>query len=399
MRLTVWLALRDLLRNRLPLICNAAVLASVLVPMLVLFGVKNGVFATLTARLLSAPGLLQIDTTGEASLSLADLDEVSGWPDVAFATLKARSMFDFVSVRGTVSRVRADAVVFPTSAGDPILPPGLAPTSDEAVLSEALAAEVKVTVGDEVAVITQSETRSPQLMQTRRVVAIVPADDGEGRLVLLDLASVDRIEAFYDGYALPDQGVPDGRSLATRKTVYEGLRVFAHRIEDLAAIDARLAARFSLRTQSHANEAERLRAFGASLDLALGLAAGIAALGLATALLFSFWGEVQRKRRVLATLALMGLPPTQIALFPLLQAMMTALCGLATAFGLTFLAAMLAEWLFAGSMATAQGLVVLTPGHIALVTVAVLTTVVLTAGAAAAAALRIDPASILRDEV
>ncbi|MGD9294743.1 MAG: ABC transporter permease, partial [Roseobacter sp.] len=72
--LVLRLALRDLFFHKVTLICNIAVLAGVLVPLMVLFGVKNGVYNALIGDLLSNPRNLQIDTSGNAEFTTADAD-------------------------------------------------------------------------------------------------------------------------------------------------------------------------------------------------------------------------------------------------------------------------------------------------------------------------------------
>ena len=98
------LALRELLRDRVGLICNVAVIAGVVVPLLLLFGVKNGVYDALIGRLLSNPATLQIDTAGNNAFTEADLAELRGWPETGFATLKTRSLFDYVNLRSVEAR-------------------------------------------------------------------------------------------------------------------------------------------------------------------------------------------------------------------------------------------------------------------------------------------------------
>ena len=94
------LALKDLTFQKVHLICNVAVLAGVLVPLLVLFGVKNGVYDALIGQLLSNPRSLQIDTSGNTEFLAADADEVRGWAETGFVTLKTRSQFDFAHLFG-----------------------------------------------------------------------------------------------------------------------------------------------------------------------------------------------------------------------------------------------------------------------------------------------------------
>ena len=77
------LALRDLIRDRFFLFCNVAVMVGILVPLLVLFGVKNGVYSALIGDMLADPANLQIDTAGNATLGEAEIALLTRWIAVA----------------------------------------------------------------------------------------------------------------------------------------------------------------------------------------------------------------------------------------------------------------------------------------------------------------------------
>jgi putative ABC transport system permease protein len=106
---------------------------------------------------------------------------------------------------------------------------------------------------------------------------------------------------------------------------------------------------------------------------------------------------VARKRRVLATLALMGLPARGLWVFPLVQALACGVLGLAVSFALYFGAAHVAEALFASGMPDGQGLVSLSFGETVVICAGVLVFVTATALFAARAAAQADPATVLRE--
>lgn len=396
MRLLAELALKDLLRERMQLVCNVAVLAGVLVPLLVLLGVKNGVYDALIGRLLSDPAALQIDTSGNQSFSETDAAEVRGWTETGFVTLKTRSLFDFVNVREVGGRGKRDAILVPSGTGDPTLD-GVALGPGEAVLTASLADQLSLTPGAQVQVITQAEDRPRQLALPLTVVAVLPPERMSGRGVLTDIAVLDLVEAFYDAYALPEYGITAGRDLSTRTPDFEGMRVYARDLTELATLQTRIEQRFNTRTEARTAEVAGVLNLGRNLDLALVLTASVAGIGLAAALVFGFWSEVARKRRVLATLALMGLPARGLWVFPLVQALACGILGLAVSFGLFLGAAAVAEALFAGGMPEGQALVTLSGAEIGGICAGVLVFVTATALFAARAAARADPASVLRE--
>lgn len=399
MPLVLRLALRDLLFHKTHLVCNVAVLAGVLVPLMVLFGVKNGVYNALVGELLSNPRMLQIDTSGNASFTKADAETVRGWPDTGFVTLKTRSQFDFVNVRKQGARGLRDAVLIPSGTGDPTLPDGLALARGQAVVSARLAAQLDIVAGDDIAIFTQAEDRPRQLRLPLRVAAVLPPGRGAGRAVLTDIAVLDLVEAFYDAYALPDHGITQGKPLDRREPDFEGMRIYAVSLDRLAALQNRVESHFGISTEARTARVQNVLRLGRNLDLALLLTAAVASIGLAAALIFGFWGEVARKRQTLASLALMGLGGNRLWIFPVFQALMSAVVALAVSFALLHLAALAAESMFDSGLADAGGLVRITGAQAGLIALAVTGFVMISSLLAARAALRTEPAAILREGV
>lgn len=396
MHLVVRLALKDLFFQKIHLICNIAVLAGVLVPLLVLFGVKNGVYHALIGELLNNPRTLQIDTSGNSSFTTEDAKLVRGWSNAGFVTLKTRSQFDFVNVRLSGGRGKRDAVLIPSGMGDPNLPDGVVLGAGRSAISATMAAQLDVSVGDSIDIITQAEDRPRQLLVPLEVVAILSADRAAGRAVLAEIEVLDLVEAFYDAYALPEYGIDQGKPLSDRAPVFEGMRVYAAGLSELAPLQTRLESQFGIRTEARTGEVQGVLNLGRNLNLALLLTATVASLGLAAALIFGFWGEVQRKRHVLASLALMGLGGQRLWLFPVIQALVSSALALIVSFCLLGLASLAAEQLFDTGLADG-GLVQISAGQILMIMLLVIGFVTASSLFAARAALRIEPAAVLRE--
>lgn len=394
--LIVSLALRDLLRDRLFLICNVAVMVGVLVPLLLLFGVKNGVYQALIGEMLANPATRQIDTRGNATLLPDDIARLEGWPEIAFLTPRPRSQFDLVTLRKDGGRRLAEALVVPTGQGDPTLAALDPPGPGAAAVSALLATQLELAAGDRVQIVARADGRAPLLL-VLTVAGVLPAQVTDGRSLLVPFATVDLIEAYYDSYALPDHGVADGRPLSDRAPAYSGLRVYARDLESLAPLQARIESELGIGTSARTREVESLLGLGRKLDLALGLTASLAALGLAAALVFGFWSDVARKRGAMATIALLGVPGRRLALFPVVQAAATAGLGLAASFALYGGAARAAERLFGGGLPGGASIAVLPLAQGLAIAAGVLGLVLASASLAAWSALRMDPASVLRE--
>lgn len=397
--LIVSLALRDLLRDRFFLFCNVAVMVGILVPLLLLFGVKNGVYSALIGEMLANPANRQIDTAGNATLTPEQIAPMRDWPEVAFLTPKVRGQFDFVNFREKGGRRMRPALLIPSGAGDPSLPDGVTVTGDTVAVSSQLAAQLDLAPGARVQMITQAEGRPRQLVLEATVGAVLPERSTAGRAVLAPFETLDLIEAFYDAYSLPDHGIKGDRDLSERVAAYEGVRLYAHRLEDLAALQARVETHLGLGTLANTRAVESLLRLGRNLNLALALTTGLAAIGLGAALVLGFWSEVARKRNVLAGIALLGVPGRQLALFPVVQAVSTAALGLVISFAVYGVAARLAASLFGQGLPGGARLATIPVEQGALIAGLVLFLVVGASALAAWAAQRLDPATVLREGV
>lgn len=392
------LALRDLWRDRFFFACNLAVMIGVLVPLLVLFGVKNGVYQALVGQLLSNPAMLQIDSQGNAALTDADLAPLHDWPEVSFLVPRTRSQFDYVNLQAkSGGRILRQALLLPTGPGDPNLPQGMVLAEDEVAISNLLAQQMKVAPGDDIVLVTQAEQRPRQLMLPMRIRLILPESAIAGRSVLAPYRTLDLVEAFYDSYALPDYGITQGRPLSERVSRYEGVRLYARDLGQLGALQARVETTLGIATNARTREVNAVLGLGRNLNIALALITVLAALGLTAALIFAFFSDIARKRPALAALAILGIPATSLALLPLIQAAITALAGLTLSFAIYALATLVAVRLFGAGLPPGSSVASISSVQGALIALAVLALVLAAAAAAAWSTLRTDPALVLRE--
>ena len=395
MILAARIALASLWHERIHLFCNVAILAGALVPLLVLFGVKSGIYRALLDDLLSDPNLLHVTTQGDNAFSEDDRAEIAGWPEAAFVALKTRAISDNALIQRPGGDRIAQATLVPSGPGDPLLTDGAKVSEGQVAVSRRLSEQLTIENGAGIRIVARSERRGPLLLDAT-VVDILEPDEMKGYAVLMTPVEMDLIEAYYDGYALPDFGLAEGRPLSERTTSFEGLRLYARGLRDVASLEARIQDRFGVRTHSRALDIEGVLALGRNLDLAFLLIASTAVVGLGAALLFSFWAEVDRKRRVLATLMLVGLRRREIALVPLVQAFAIGVAGILGAFVLFWAAAFIADAMFADRMPGGKSVIELS-AFAALFAVLLPLLIVLTAALfAVRTALGIDPAITLR---
>jgi len=174
-------------------------------------------------------------------------------------------------------------------------------------------------------------------------------------------------------------------------------RSYARQLEDLAALQARIEARLGISTSARTRDVEALLGLGRKLNLALGLTAVLAALGLGAALVLGFWSDVARKKTVLAGIALLGVPGRELALFPVVQALITATLGLVLSFLFYGLAGKAAAGMFGQGLPDGAALAVISTGQALAICAAVLGLVMAAAAVAGWSVLRLDPAHVLRE--
>lgn len=393
------LALADLAHERVHLACAVAMIVGVVAPLAILLGVKTGVFAALMDDLRADREILRVTIPGDHRFDPADADEVRAWAETGFVALNTRAIARRLNVRREGGdRIRGVSLT-PTGPGDPVLDAGATPPQGLTVAaSAALAEQLGLGEGDRLTgMLGRGDPVTDRLTLTLAVAQVLPRRALDGETLLMDPVAMDMIEAFYDGYALPEHGVANGRPLDERSVKYESLRIYARDLPDVAALEARLRARFDIAANSSAARVAGVLSLGRNLDLALSLVAAAALGGLFSALMSTFWAAVQRKRVMLATLGLVGVPPLGLALVPVTQAVATALAGALASLVVLAGFAAAAQALFAGSLPPGASVIRLEAGALALIALAVVALAVAAAGLAARAAARLDPALVIRE--
>jgi putative ABC transport system permease protein len=123
----------------------------------------------------------------------------------------------------------------------------------------------------------------------------------------------------------------------------------------------------------------------------------IGLVGFSLSLGASLWANVDRKRKELSVLRLVGFRTGDIVWFPMIQAFYTAVLGWALAIGIYRLAALAINDMLAGQMAQGQRVCVLLPEHYILALVITVLAAVLAAALAGMRSARIEPSEGLRE--
>ena len=149
----------------------------------------------------------------------------------------------------------------------------------------------------------------------------------QGLSALVPAKFVSDVEAFFDGYAVLELGVPNGAPRETQTARYESFRVYARDLKSVIKAEASIEDLLDVIVRSRSAEIKSLLNLFRNVEIALGVVVACAVLGLAAAMTALFWANVERKRMALAILALLGTPPRRLAMFPVAQSLYFALIG------------------------------------------------------------------------
>ncbi|WP_303193300.1 ABC transporter permease, partial [uncultured Desulfovibrio sp.] len=374
------LACRDYLREALLSACAVLGLAAVLTPLLVLYGVKFGVVQTLTDRLQHDPRNLEVSPVSSGRFTLQDVEKFAARPDVAFALPRTRAIAATMDLRNGKEGARktVTASLEPSAAGDPLLarygvPAPVMPAQPlaapvEVTLSAPAAEKLGCSLGDTLTG-TLERRYQGQVQRARvtlRVAGVLPLAAQQKDVAFVPLPLAQATEDYRDGRAVPELGTAQGWTGEPRPEgprLYPGFRLYASSLEAVTGLREFFAGQ-GLEVYTHAAEIEQVTSLSRALNTVFALICAAAAAGFLASTASSALAGVKRKERMLGLLRLTGFGTGALLLFPLVQALLTALLGTATAMGVYAAAAAVINHLFAASLGDMEQVCRLLPRHV-----------------------------------
>lgn len=394
-RLAARLALADAAAESRLSLATLFGIAAVLAPLIVLFGLKAGVIDSLREALVQNPRAREIVNQTNRAFDAAFFARLAARPDVAFIVPRTRTLAasgNFARSAESLTTVRGELLA--TAAGDPLLGGRAAPVGRSAALSATLAERVGVGEGETIRLRVDRliEGRRETLALDLAVAAVLPREGFPRDAAFVPLPLLLLVEDFQEGTLhLP---VPEVDPPPEPARLYAGFRLHARRLEEVVVLDRMFRAE-GIEVVSRADEVAGLIALDRALTMLFVVLATLGGAGYAVSLGVAMQASVERKRRALALLRLMGMPTRGLVAFPVTQAVVLAVGGALVAGAIALAVAGLVNRL---GVAVGEGpLARVAPNHLAVAAVLTVLGAVLASAFAAIRAAAIEPAEGLRD--
>jgi putative ABC transport system permease protein len=254
-----------------------------------------------------------------------------------------------------------------------------------------------VAVGDrvEAQLDRRRNDRPERVVFELQLVGVVAEAVLPGTQVLAPLELLVATEDYRDGIAVPQWNWA-GNPNPGDERVFARFRLYASSIYDVAPLrNALLAEGIEVHTQ--AEEIESMQLLDRNLSRVFWLLATLGSAGFLASLAANLLAGVDRKRRELSVLGILGFPTRSLMLFPLTQAALIAgLGGTIAVLAYWLVAALLNAW-FAASLRAGELICRLRPLHILFALLATLGCALAASAWAGYRAARIEPARGVRD--
>jgi putative ABC transport system permease protein len=399
LRLLGSLALQDLWHDRKVSLCIAASLVAVIAPLLLLFGLKHGVVSQLQDELMRDPRNLEVKMLSNGNYDSAWIERVRQRPETGFALGQTRSLNTQADLFIGLQRFVEGAEIIATEPGDPQLNlPQLNPTGNQVILSERAAQRLQAKPGDSV-----------QMRVLRRLDGV----NERGEMTLTVLAVLDgarfgraagfvapplllSLERFRDGYQVREFNVDTGKPLGDLQPLYARARLYARDIDQVAPLERWLNEQH-IETSSRLADIDNVKAINHVLGLIFGVIALAALIGCVASMVGAFLANIDRKRKSLAVLRLLGFKRRAVGGFVVMQALLLSLAGYLGGLGFYAVGSHLFDYLLGSSQATGSFVCHITIWHGLAALLLTFVVAALVAVIGAVRAINIQPAESLRE--
>lgn len=390
--------MQDLWHDRSVSFCIISSLVAVIAPLLLMFGLRYGVVSQLQQELARDPRNLEIRMVSSGYYSAEWIAALQQKSEVGFAIGQTRSLNTQADLLKDMSHFIENAEVIPTDLGDPLLGALQLGGEDEVILSSEAARRLAVREGDTIRlrVMRQLDTRREWGERTLIVGAILVPTYFNRPALFVQQSLLLALESFRDGYRIPILGISTGLPLTDKPPMFARARIYANSIDQVAALDLWLKQQ-RIETVSRLADIENIKSINRVLSLIFNVIAGTALIGCIASLIGAFLANVDRKRKHIAVLRLLGFTSPAVGLYIIFQGVILTLLAYGGGILLYLSGSALFNRTLASSHSTEQMICRITPFHSLLALILALTVAILVAIIGARRAIAIQPAESLRE--
>ncbi len=258
-----------------------------------------------------------------------DIAALAARADVAFAVPRTRQIAATADLSGG-GETALSVEMIPSAAGDPLLA-GL-PQPDRptrVVLSHGAAEKLGAQPGERI--VARIGRRMDGQAQSQRleldVLAVLPQERFARDALFAPLALLEAAEDYRDGRAVAAYGWPGKAGETPRARIYPGFRLYARDLDAVEGLRRHFVAS-GVEVATQAEAIAQVRSLSRNLGLVFWIVAALAIGGAFAAIAASSLAAVERKRRALAVLRLLGFPTAALVGFVMLLALFSAVFGL-----------------------------------------------------------------------
>lgn len=393
------LALKDYLNEWQISICYILALAAVLGPMMVLFSLKFGIVSGMFDQLIDDPRNRELRPVYSGRFSEEWIAELQQRSDVEFLVPKTRSLAASMLLKSKTAPRIISVELVPTGKNDPLLPHSKEYPKgfDSIVLSKSVAKKLAVKAGDTIEGSIQRHylgvTERKQLPLKVVSIANSSAFTRDGAF-----ASIEMLEAFEnyrDGQEVPTLKWA-GSKPNDEKKYFTSFRLFSKSIDDVAGLQKWLEDK-GVEVITQIDDIKVVQNMDKTLSTIYWAIALIGIIGFSTSLGSNLWANVERKRRDLSIIRVIGFSTSNLIAFPIVQSLLTVIFGWLLAVAIYLGVSFWINALMAAQLEVGERVCMLLPEHYAISLALAIVLSVFVATLAGIRAAFIEPAQGIRE--
>lgn len=309
--------------------CFIFSLAAVLAPLMILFGLKFGMVSSMVTQLIENPVNREIRSIGSGHYKQQWFDQFRDRNDVEFIIPKTRALAATMQLKSETAKRILTVELLATARRDPLLA-NLAKTPwdyYQIILSQSAAKKLNLSKGDQIdaSLARQFQGKRERVHLKVNVIDIADAAVASRSVAFVHLDLLLATEQFKDGRAVPDLGW-HGDVINEASRSYPSFRLYAASIYDVATL-VKVLEEQGVRVKANVAEIATVQSIDQNLSIIFWIIACVGAAGFAFSLGASLWANVDRKKKDLSVLRLVGFKSGRIVLFPVMQSLYTAVLG------------------------------------------------------------------------